>query len=474
MPRAAVPPKLADGRIVLRIGPEFGMPGSQVKGFGLRSTIPPWKLGLNSLRITVPESKRSMKFRRWTYHKSDETEKFDDGEKINPRVCAVDFSGCRFGFDWIRVEMLRLQSSASPPGAGFGGVGQRTGSTIPLFKACTLELEDWKSDGAREARDHVPPATNTGVIHHLAPAFGGGEGAVVGGGWGGGEEGGAVGGFAPRGFVDADGVSRAPRADGAFYSRHNARRIGIDVRLRGSKVGKAIAQADAEIVGVIGVPDRQDQRVAEALPVAVEPGGGRGGIEGGRVGGEDGLVSREARLDEGAEHRRDLVGAPRDDAFALELRLDLQRIGKIPAALLAPAGAGNGYAKLDRATRVERQRAAGEEYATARRRLAAHVRRIAEGGRRGVASREPGGVVVLDAAAAIPDPDRLALVPFGRNHHVIAVLAQGAEPAGSGHRVGLVIAVCELVELLPVVERDLRAAVVLAKDDVDHACDRIP
>src|SRR5258706_2806350 len=137
MPRAAVPPKLSKRRMVLRIGPEFGMPGSQVNGFGLRSTMPRWKLGLNSLRITVPESKRSMKFRRWTYHKSAETEKFDDGEKINPRVCAVDFSGCRFGFDWIRVEMLRLQSSASPPGAGFGGFGPATGAPVPLF-------EGWK------------------------------------------------------------------------------------------------------------------------------------------------------------------------------------------------------------------------------------------------------------------------------------------------------------------------------------------
>src|SRR5258706_15620195 len=125
IPRAAVPPKLSKRRIVLRIGPEFGIPGSQVKGFGLRSTIPPWKLGLNSLRITVPESKRSMKFLRWTYHMSAESEKFDEGEKISPRVWAVDFSGCRFGFDWIRVEMVRLQSSASAPGAGVGGFGQR-------------------------------------------------------------------------------------------------------------------------------------------------------------------------------------------------------------------------------------------------------------------------------------------------------------------------------------------------------------
>src|SRR5882672_11826926 len=134
-PRAAVPPKLSKRRIVLRIGPEFGIPGSQVAGFGLRNTTPPWKLGLNSLRITVPESKRSMKLRRWTYHMSAETEKLDEGEKIRPSVWAVDFSGCRFGFDWIRVEMERLQSSASPPGAGFGGFGQRSGSTIPLLKA---------------------------------------------------------------------------------------------------------------------------------------------------------------------------------------------------------------------------------------------------------------------------------------------------------------------------------------------------
>src|SRR5258706_4774144 len=141
MPRAAVPPKLSKRRMVLRIGPEFGMPGSQVNGFGLRSTTPPWKLGLNSLRITVPESKRSMKFLRCTYHMSADTERFDDGEKIKPRGWAVDFSGCRFGFDWISVEIVRLQSSVSPPGAGFGGVGQRSRSTLPVLKGCAVGFE---------------------------------------------------------------------------------------------------------------------------------------------------------------------------------------------------------------------------------------------------------------------------------------------------------------------------------------------
>src|SRR5258708_30660574 len=170
-PRAAVPPKLSKRRIVLRIGPEFGIPGNQVNGFGLRRRIPPWKFGLNSLRITVPGSTRSMKLRRWTYHRSADTEKFDVGEKINPRVWAVDFSGCRFGFDWIRVEMVRLQSSASPPGAGVGGFGQRSGSTIPFVEAWTLEVEIWKSDGARKPCDHVPRPASSGVISHLAPAF---------------------------------------------------------------------------------------------------------------------------------------------------------------------------------------------------------------------------------------------------------------------------------------------------------------
>src|SRR5258708_14057578 len=93
IPRAAVPPKLSKRRIVLRIGPEFGIPGNQVNGFGLRRTIPPWKFGLNSLRITVPESKRSMKLRRWTYPRAPATAKFDVGEKINPRGRAAAFFG---------------------------------------------------------------------------------------------------------------------------------------------------------------------------------------------------------------------------------------------------------------------------------------------------------------------------------------------------------------------------------------------
>src|SRR5258708_40142892 len=112
-PRAAVPPKLSKRRIVLRIGPEFGIPGNQVNGFGLRRTIPPWKFGLNSLRITVPESKRSMKLRRWTDPTSAGTEKVDGGGKGNPRGWDEVFYGWGVVFDWGRGARARRHGAAA-------------------------------------------------------------------------------------------------------------------------------------------------------------------------------------------------------------------------------------------------------------------------------------------------------------------------------------------------------------------------
>src|SRR5215203_4867538 len=103
--------------MVLWIGPEFAMPGSHVAGFGSRMTAPPVKAGLNSLRITVTESKRSMKLVRWMYQRSTDIDSVLLGDQMKPTVLLVDSSGFRFGFARMSVEMVRRQSSGSPPGA---------------------------------------------------------------------------------------------------------------------------------------------------------------------------------------------------------------------------------------------------------------------------------------------------------------------------------------------------------------------